>query len=362
MVVCYHKNMTFPRVPTYSKSQINNAGKVIRSATAGSSEYLAALKIINEWRTCHAYPLNTFNATLRRKTRKYNKPIVAQRLKRLPTIVDKLNPFPEMELARMQDIGGLRAVVNTIEEVRALQSEYQDTKRFTHELSRTHDYITHPKLDGYRGVHLIYKYNNSLARNGLAEQYKGLAVELQIRTQLQHTWATAVETMGTLRGESYKTAKGSKKWLEFFALVSSAFAHVEDTPLIPKYAELSARETYERVRRSEAKLNVLQQISGLSVAAEAIHERGMPGFYNLIVLNSKDRSVRITFFPKDKLSAATNEYAKLEAEANPDSNLVLVSAGRLDSLKAAYPNYFLDVRDFIEKVRVIIEQAESDKM
>lgn len=262
----------------------------------------------------------------------------------------------------MQDIGGVRAVVNTIKEVRALQAEYQDTKRFTHELSRTHDYITEPKPDGYRGVHLIYKYNNTLARNGLADQYKGLSVELQIRTQLQHTWATAVETMGTLRGESYKTAKGNKEWLEFFALVSSAFAHVEGTPLVPQYAELSAREAYEKVRQSEAKLNVLQQISGLSVAAEAIHERGIAGFYNLIVLNSKDRSVQITFFPKDKLNEATKEYARLEAEASPNTNLVLVSAGHLDELKAAYPNYFLDVRDFIEKVRVIIEQAKSDKM
>jgi len=101
-----------------------------------------------------------------------------------------------MQLSRMQDIGGVRAVVNSIKEVRALQSEYQDTKRFTHKLARENDYILDPKTDGYRGVHLVYKYNNTLARNGLAAQYKGLAIELQIRTKLQHTWATAVETMG----------------------------------------------------------------------------------------------------------------------------------------------------------------------
>jgi hypothetical protein len=265
-----------------------------------------------------------------------------------------------MELARMQDIGGVRAVVNTIKEVRTLQFEYQDTGRFTHELTKIHDYITSPKLDGYRGVHLVYKYNNTLARNKVAEHYKGLFVELQIRTKLQHTWATAVETMGTLRDESYKNAKGSKDWLDFFALVSSAFAHVENTAMVPQYANLTAKDTYDRVRQSEAKLNVLQQISDLSVAAEAIHNKGMAGYYNIIILNRKNRIVKIAYFHKNNLSAATTEYARLEALANSDMDLVLVSAGRLEALKAAYPNYFLDVRDFIEKVRVIIEQAKND--
>lgn len=210
--------MTFPRVPAYSKSEINRAGQALTETKPGSKAYEDALHIINEWRTCHAYPLNTFKSTLRLKVQKYDSPIVAQRLKRLPTIVNKLERYPDMQLARMQDIGGVRAVVNSIKEVRALQSEYRDTKRFTHELARENDYILDPKADGYRGVHLVYKYNNTLARNGLAAQYKGLAVELQVRTKLQHTWATAIETMGTFRDESFKTHQGNKEWLDFLHL------------------------------------------------------------------------------------------------------------------------------------------------
>lgn len=113
-----------------------------------------------------------------------------------------------MRLARMQDIGGVRGVVNTIKEVRELQGQYQDTTRFTHELIRGDDYISYPKDDGYRGVHLVYRYNNTLARNGSTEQYTGLLVELQLRTKLQHTWATAVETMGTFKGKSFKSHEG----------------------------------------------------------------------------------------------------------------------------------------------------------
>jgi ppGpp synthetase/RelA/SpoT-type nucleotidyltranferase len=148
-------------ITLYSKTQINRAGETIVNASPHSPEYKKALFIVNDWRTCHAYPMNTFQATLRRKVSKYKSPIVAQRLKRLPTIIDKLSRYPDMSLARMQDIGGVRAVVNSIDEVRAIQAEYEDTSRFTHELYKKNDYITAPKSDGYRGVHLVFKYNNT---------------------------------------------------------------------------------------------------------------------------------------------------------------------------------------------------------
>lgn len=349
--------MTALRVPSYSKSQINKAGEIVTAGKIDSPEYADALHMINEWRTCHAYPMNTFQATLRKKVSKYKSPLVAQRLKRLPTIINKLSRYPDMSLARMQDIGGVRAVVNSIAEVRSIQSEYEDTTRFTHELYKKNDYITSPKSDGYRGVHLVFKYNNTLARNETARQYKGFAVELQLRTKLQHTWATAVETMGTFRDESFKTDQGSSEWLEFFALVSSAFAHVEDSPSAPQHAHLSALEVYKELKELEAKLDVLEQISGLSVAADAIHTKGIGGYYNLIVLDKTKKTVFIGSYTRDELQKATNKYAELEAEADSTKDLVLVSAGRLHSLKLAYPNYFLDVRDFTEKVKILIEEA-----
>lgn len=343
----------------YSKTQINRAGEIIAHSSSDSSEYQKAISIVNDWRTCHAYPMNTFQATLRRKVSKYESPIVAQRLKRLPTIINKLSRYPDMSLARMQDVGGVRAVVNSIDEVRAIQTEYEDTSRFTHELYKKNDYITTPKSDGYRGVHLVFKYNNTLARNEVAKQYKGFAVEVQIRTKLQHTWATAVETMGIFRNESFKTDHGNKEWLEFFALVSSAFAHVEESASAPQHANMSALEVYKAISKLEAKLDVLDKVSGLSVAANEIHAGRLGGYYNLIVLDKVEKSVRIGSFAKNELSEATSMYAKLEAESDSTKDLVLVSAGKLKSLKLAYPNYFLDVRDFIEKVKILIEEADK---
>lgn len=106
--------------------------------------------------------------------------LVAQRLKRSPSIISKLKRFPKMKLSRMQDIGGLRAVVSNLEVARQLTESYKSS-RFTHDLVGEKDYIEYPKDTGYRGIHLVYKYQNR--RVAL---YDGLHIELQIRTRLQH--------------------------------------------------------------------------------------------------------------------------------------------------------------------------------
>jgi hypothetical protein len=130
-----------------------------------------------------------------------------------PTIINKLRLNPSMKLARMQDIGGVRAVLKTIKDVRDLEREYRNKSHFKHELVNEKDYIESPKNTGYRGIHLIYKYKNNRKK---AKEYNGLLLELQIRTRLQHAWATAVETMGTFLGQPLKSMDGDKKWFDFF--------------------------------------------------------------------------------------------------------------------------------------------------
>ncbi|MDE2888527.1 MAG: RelA/SpoT domain-containing protein [Gemmatimonadota bacterium] len=67
-----------------------------------------------------------------------------------------------MKLSRMQDIGGLRAVLKNLKKVSALVEQYRST-RFQHELVSYDDYITKPKSSGYRSVHLVYRYRNPRA-------------------------------------------------------------------------------------------------------------------------------------------------------------------------------------------------------
>jgi ppGpp synthetase/RelA/SpoT-type nucleotidyltranferase len=352
--------MAFSRVPKESKNKINNAGKILVKDNSTKEELTWALDVANRWRACHAYPINTFNSTLRVKLKNYSDTIVAQRLKRMPTIIDKLKRYPTMQLTTMQDIGGLRAVLGSVYDVYMLAEEYRNNTRFEHELIDEKDYVYNPRSeDGYRSLHLIYKYKNK--RN---PAYDGLRLELQIRTKLQHTWATAVETMGTFLGQALKSRQGDQEWLDFFAMTSSAFAYKEKTAPVPRYKDLSRNETFAAVAKAEADLGALDKMSGFSFAVHQIVKgRGKRKgwFYHLIILNSLKKTIQIIPYDRESFKPAMKDYSRIEAEAAKGKKIepVLVSAGPIDELRKAYPNFFLDIGDFMDIVHEIVKKRKK---
>jgi putative GTP pyrophosphokinase len=92
------KNSAFPGG---SKSRVNQAGNNVRLNQANPDD----LRAIEEWRAAHRAVLNTFQSSLRNRTKNKNI-IVAQRHKRRNTIFNKLTRLPKMELSRMDDIAG----------------------------------------------------------------------------------------------------------------------------------------------------------------------------------------------------------------------------------------------------------------
>ena len=353
--------MTFSEPPKYSKSQINKAGKILRTQEdVSSSDFESAIKIAEKWRACHAYPINTFQSTLRTKLRSYhNEPIVAQRLKRMPTIIDKLQRYPNMQLTTMQDIGGLRAILGSVKDVYKLAKDYRENERLPHELYNEDDHIQNPRdKDGYRSLHLMYKYNNPQT-----PRYNGLRVELQIRSRTQHIWATAVETMGTFLGQALKSRQGDQAWLDFFATVSSAFACMEKTPVLPRHNKMTEQEIFKAVANAEQELQALDKMRGYNVAADVITKKGKNEgwFYHLIILNSLDKNVQIKPYNRDQLDKAIQDYAKIEAEAIKGKKIepVLVAAGRFKTLKRAYPNFFLDISEFCKAVAQIKNKVKK---
>lgn len=352
----------FSLPPEISRNQINRAGNVlISSKNTESAEYVSALDILSKWRSCHAYPINTFQATLRRKLESGfgSHPLVAQRLKRAKTIVDKLRDLPDMQLARMQDIGGVRAIVATIDDVRKLEAEYRDGSRFAHELyGDGKDYIAFPKKDGYRSVHLVFKYKNP---GNPGKKYDGLLVELQIRTKMQHSWATALETIQKFQGIAIKTREGTggaRLWQEFFSGISSAFAHMEATPLVPGYENLPANETFKIVSKRAKELKVIDRLKAYRVAVRLIGQR-RSSHYHLIVLDTSKKLVFVTSYGRDESKRANADYSKYEkkmADGEP-IDPVLVGAGPLSATERAYSSFFSKTDDFIENLRSVITAA-----
>ena len=336
---------------------MNRAGDVLaRRAPWELEAHIDAVTVLANWRASHLYPINTFQALLRLKLKAIDdKALVAQRLKRSPSILAKLERFPEMQLSRMQDIGGLRAVVSSMARVRKLEKAYQDAS-FKHRQVGFKDYIDKPKPDGYRSIHLVYKYSNSRA-----PAYEGLSIELQIRTKLQHAWATAVETMGTFLGQALKSGQGDADWRQFFEKASAAIAVLERTPSVPGFENLSAKQIYQQVAESEAELHVLQKLRGFAIAADRITKESGQGAYHLVVLDSTSRTVSIRPFALARLEEANIAYAEMEERGNDGEAIeaVLVSAGPIDALRKAYPNYFLDTEAFIVQIEGVINAAQT---
>ena len=191
---------------TVTKGQVNRAGKVLRDGNAPAEMLDEAMNVLAAWRNMHTAPA----ADISRLLGKYTSPkgqwpeaLVSRRMKRMPSIIGKLRRFPEMQAARMQDIGGVRVIADTIQDVYGLYHAIADNKKLRQLMALPpYDYIASPQRDGYRSLHQVFC--NKRAKHPEAN---GLRIELQIRTRLQHAWATAVETLGAIEKASSKQVK-----------------------------------------------------------------------------------------------------------------------------------------------------------
>ena len=122
------------KTPEYSKREINEAGAAIRNSEISPEDRAAALRIVDNWRSAHAYPLHVFYMNLRGKCGSRKDILVAERLKRMDSIVGKLQREEGMQLYRMQDLGGCRMVLPTLQDVYTYSEQFQKS-RIRHELT-----------------------------------------------------------------------------------------------------------------------------------------------------------------------------------------------------------------------------------
>ena len=264
-----------------------------------------------------------------------------------------------MKLSQMQDIGGCRAVVTTTRRVLELRDSYIASRQ-AHELVHEDDYIHNPKASGYRGIHLIYRY-----RSATRPEYNDLKIELQLRSNLQHAWATAVETVGTLIEQPLKSSIGRADWLRFFSLMGSEMAAREGTPTVPG-TPTSEKELVTEIRDLAESLRVESVLTGYGEAIQKIYlgERQAP-YYLLELRPSAGPTgkgvVTITGYESNQLDEANAKYLEIERNLKePGAQAVLVRVESLTALPSAYPNYFLDTRLFLDAVREVIGVPASN--
>jgi len=350
--------MTFP-IPVHSSTRVDRAGRNLANCVSSSNDEVALdLEVVSNWRASHAYALNTFQATLRNKLARLGiaNALVGQRLKRMPSIERKLQRNTGMRLTQMQDIAGLRAVVGNASDVARLVQDY-DTSRFDHIRTEADDYLQEPKSDGYRSVHLMYRYQNHSR-----PEYNRCRVELQVRTRLQHAWATAVETIDAFTGQDIKAGNAGAQWGRLFVVASALLADREDLPRPGDLRSVEHDHLVEELRHLEHTLQLRSRLGGYASSLRQIGT--MPSSnrthaYYLIILNTQEMWFNIFPFASTEQDAASNAYSTWEARGNGELDVVLIAGGSVAQLRHAYPNYFADATEFVRFLNETLRPREG---
>jgi len=332
----------------YSKKEITRAGNTIL-VSKSQEEINDALQKINDWRTSHLQPLKVMKRSLMKilAEKKIEPYLISQRLKRLTSIEYKLDLNPNMGLGGMQDIGGYRAVLKDVKDLKKTKRLLESIPS-KHKLEKVSNYIQTPKSSGYRSIHFIYKYYSNV------EKYNSLKVELQIRTKLQHYWATAVETAGIITKTSLKSSQGPDEWLDFFRTLSSLFAIKERLPVLDIHKEKTKKELMLDCYRYCKELKVIETLRALRITTKHLEKKNFKGDYYLLHIDIEKQSINLMTFKKSRFNIATHEYLQIEKKIdNKKHAVVLVSANSFKSLKQAYPSYFLDTSEFLKTLEKI---------
>lgn len=204
-----------------SKSRVNRAGEILRlhaedalNLELDAEELAEQRDLVREFRRLHGKPTQAVASNLRYYVREQSDlMIIGKRLKRVPTIIDKLTRYPEMNLARMHDIGGCRAVLKDEQEVRSVATRLEENWSLARP---SYDYITHPKEDGYRAIHLVVLRHCC-------------RIEVQLRTMVQHGWAELIERIDRERPMlGLKAGRAHRPFREYYALGAQLLADNED--------------------------------------------------------------------------------------------------------------------------------------
>jgi hypothetical protein len=356
-------DLSYPRTPAfgrrswslarvslaYTQAEIVVAGEALRDSAGPVDDSI--LPVLTNWRGAHGWPMNVVQITLRKKADEVDpENIFAQRLKRLSSIQAKLRRMRAqgMTLWKMQDIAGCRVITRDCEALDRIRQLYE-ASQIRHHRKKVNDYIATPKSDGYRSLHLIYSYQG---RGNVG--YNGMLVEIQLRSRLQHYWATAVETLETYFSQRMRTFEGNREWGQFMAMVSSAFALHEGKSLVPGTPS-DRDELLAGIRSLNGRLNARNTLEQLVGIIPQLGQR-KAAFY-LLELHPDRHQTNVTSFRRvSDLPEAAALYAQVEqrlkaaSNTEPGANAVLVSVESVDQLRSAYPNYFLDATSFLQQL------------
>ena len=181
---------------------------------------------------------------------------------------------------------------------------------------------------------------------------KGLFLEIQYRTLVQHAWSTAVEVIGFVTESQPKFEKGDLRYQEAMALASEILARAYEKSVGP-HPDLDNMELVRKFLKFDQELNLLTTLRGLNSANKAVSENR-----NTILVFSSTGELEIKTY-RDAPEALRALF-ELEKQL-PERDVVLVRADSSDDVRLAFRNYFSDAREFIKFIENGCEKLTGDK-
>jgi hypothetical protein len=315
----------------YSRAQVRAAGQALATGHPAQRDE----EIAQAWRDAHAYVLNTFQTTLRRWIRG-REVVLVQRLKRLSTIRDKLETARATDLLTMHDLAGCRLIFRDADSLSAFRSEFHSGTRSAHEYTShgKYDYITDPKVTGYRAVHDVFRYK---VEGAPGNAWNGLRVEIQYRTAAQHAWATAVEISDLIDNQRVKFDRGTNVSRERLFVLASEYIARRQEGLLGPAPTVTDEDLVLEMHEHESELGVFARLRAISAKDVTI-----PNSRNLVLCFSD--TLRIDAFRTARFAM---EHRNALEISEPGLDVVYVRSDRPAEVAGAFRNYFRNAKEFI---------------
>ena len=265
--------------------------------------------------------------------------IIAFRLKRINTIINKVIRKPKMQLNRMWDIAGIRIIFDDEASARRMVSLILEKYTVRGEIR---NYFDNPKKIGYKAFHIY-----------ITEPTSGKVLEIQIRTKNVHNWATLVEITDYLYDTRLKEIgyESNKEWGRFHQLISS------NNQLEPEEANFLYKtlDKYDFISKLAETFR-----KNSNIVKKQWQNVGSRDKYFLIELSSDS---------VPKLSSY-NDYEKAEVDYfeayKKDEGVLIVLTSihkpSFEQISIAYANYILSYHKFILDVQEILKTLAIEKL
>ncbi|AIT09105.1 hypothetical protein LO80_03400 [Candidatus Francisella endociliophora] len=331
-----------------SKKQVEKAGKVLKGRKDIDMSFDEAFSIMSEWRSRHDVSLSHIYKTIKDISIKIDpSSYFGARLKREESITAKLRKISTLRLDKMQDIAGCRVIASNIDSLNKIRSELLKIENIT----ERDDYIYDPnkyRYDGYKSIHFIYKHRDPNL------VFNNKTVEIQLRTSIQHYWATTVEIIDIFEDQDLKSGGGSPEWRRFFYLVSELFGIKEGVNRRIKSIEnvpSKAMKEFIQLYNSMDVFNKLTTYRAFSYFSDDILNDNV---YVVLILDRSNFEVKNYALSNAKDAREFHDKIEKENINNKNINVVMVKVSSVSELRRSYKNYFADSESFTNLVELII--------